>query len=131
MLLIIAIVALFFVFQNENKEILSVTPEIKTEILQPGTGQAAQKGDQISVHYTGTFLDGTKFDSSLDRGEPFTFTLGTGEVIRGWDEGMVGMRVGEKRKLTIPPEFAYGDQNVGPIPTNSTLVFEVELLGIK
>jgi len=85
------------------------------------------------VNYTGTLMDGTKFDSSLDRGVPFSFTLGAGQVIQGWDIGVAGMKVGEKRKLTIPSSLAYGDTGTpgGPIPPKATLIFEVELLGVK
>lgn len=96
-----------------------------------GTGREAMEGDTVSVHYTGTFTDGTKFDSSLDRGMPFEFKLGAGEVIRGWDLGVAGMKVGGTRNLTIPPELGYGDRQTGPIPANSTLKFTVELLDVK
>lgn len=96
-----------------------------------GTGDEAVAGRAVTVHYTGTLTDGTKFDSSLDRGEPFSFQLGAGMVIKGWDEGVVGMKVGGKRKLIIPAELAYGSRAIGTIPPNSTLVFEVELLGVK
>jgi FKBP-type peptidyl-prolyl cis-trans isomerase len=100
--------------------------------LTPGTGALAKAGDRVSVHYVGTLTDGTKFDSSRDRNQPFQFTLGQGQVIKGWDEGVAGMKVGEKRKLTIPPAMAYGAQGRPPkIPANSTLVFEVELLAIN
>ena len=105
--------------------------ELITEDVVIGTGDEAKQGDSVSVHYTGTFTDGNKFDSSVDRGTPFNFTLGAGNVIKGWDLGVVGMKVGGKRKLTIPPSLAYGDQATGPIPANSTLIFEVELLEIK
>ncbi|MDA1038375.1 MAG: FKBP-type peptidyl-prolyl cis-trans isomerase [bacterium] len=99
--------------------------------IQEGTGdQVAKDGDQISVHYTGTLDDGSKFDSSLDRGKPFSFTLGVGQVIKGWDLGVNGMKIGEKRNLTIPAELAYGDRSTGGIPPGSTLHFEVELLSI-
>jgi FKBP-type peptidyl-prolyl cis-trans isomerase len=99
--------------------------------LTPGTGAMAKAGDRVSVHYVGTLTDGTKFDSSRDRNQPFQFVLGQGQVIKGWDEGVAGMKVGEKRKLTIPPAMAYGAQGRPPkIPPNSTLVFEVELLAI-
>lgn len=102
------------------------------EVLQPGSGEAAKNGDTVVVHYTGTLTDGTKFDSSLDRGQPFSFILGSGQVIQGWERGILGMLTGEKAKLTIPPELAYGNQAVGGvIPANSTLIFEVELLEIK
>ncbi|OGY59996.1 MAG: peptidylprolyl isomerase [Candidatus Colwellbacteria bacterium RIFCSPHIGHO2_12_FULL_44_17] len=101
------------------------------EDLTVGTGAEAKSGDMVSVHYVGTLVDGTKFDSSRDRGEPFEFKLGAGEVIKGWDQGVAGMKVGGKRKLTIMPELGYGARAVGKIPANSTLVFEVELLGVK
>lgn len=96
-----------------------------------GTGQEAKTGDTVVVHYTGTLNDGTKFDSSLDRNEPFSFPLGGRQVIAGWDEGIVGMKVGGKRKLKIPADQAYGDRQMGPIPPNSPLNFDVELLAIK
>lgn len=101
--------------------------------LVVGQGAEAKAGQKVSVHYTGTLTNGNKFDSSLDRGRPFSFTLGAGQVIKGWDQGVAGMKVGGKRKLTIPPELAYGNQSVGGglIPPNSTLVFEVELLGVS
>ena len=96
-----------------------------------GKGTEAVSGKVVTVHYTGTLKDGTKFDSSVDRKEPFTFNLGAGQVIKGWEQGIVGMKVGGKRKLTIPPELAYGSNPVGAIPANSTLIFDVELLGVK
>lgn len=95
-----------------------------------GTGTEAKVGDTITVHYTGTLMDGTKFDSSLDRNEAFTFTLGAGQVIPGWDQGLVGMKEGGVRTLFIAPELAYGSQAVGPIPANSALSFEVQLLKV-
>ncbi len=105
--------------------------ELRVATLIEGGGREIKKGDNIIVDYVGMFTDGKKFDASQDYGKPFAFTLGAGQVIRGWDEGVVGMKVGEKRKLTIPPELAYGDLKHGRIPPNSTLVFEVELLEIK
>ena len=99
--------------------------------LVVGAGDEALAGKRVKVHYTGTLTNGQKFDSSLDRGRPFEFVLGQGQVIRGWDEGVAGMRIGGKRKLTIPPEMGYGARGFPPvIPPNSTLVFEVELLGV-
>ncbi|MEK7532504.1 MAG: FKBP-type peptidyl-prolyl cis-trans isomerase [Patescibacteria group bacterium] len=102
------------------------------EDIKVGEGVEAKAGDTVSVHYTGWLTDGTKFDSSVDRGEPFEFNLGAGEVIKGWDQGVAGMKVGGKRKLTIPPDLGYGDRGAGGlIPPGATLVFEVELLTIK
>jgi len=113
-------------------------PEVTTpsglryQDLVVGTGAEATAGRAVSVHYTGWLVDGTKFDSSVDRGRPYPFTLGAGDVIRGWDEGVAGMKVGGKRKLTIPPNLAYGPGGRPPvIPPNATLVFDVELLGVN
>ena len=101
------------------------------EDIETGSGAEAEKGRRISVHYTGRLADGSKFDSSLDRGQPFEFKLGAGQVIRGWDEGFAGMKEGGRRKLTIPPEMGYGARGAGGvIPPNATLVFEVELLKV-
>lgn len=106
--------------------------ELKTEDLVVGTGAEAKKGAVVTVHYTGVLLDGTKFDSSLDRGTPFSFGLGDGMVIAGWDEGVVGMKVGGKRRLHIPANMAYGERGVPPvIPPNAPLVFDVELLEVQ
>jgi FKBP-type peptidyl-prolyl cis-trans isomerase len=111
----------------------SGTQGLGVEVLTPGTGDViAVNGKTISVDYTGMFTDGKVFDSSIPRGEPLTITLGQGQVIRGWDLGIVGMKVGEKRRLTIAPELAYGEAGFpGAIPPNSTLVFEITLKAIK
>lgn len=108
--------------------------EFKTQItdIRAGTGAAAKSGDRVSVHYTGKLEDGTKFDSSRDRGQPFGFTLGRGQVIPGWDRGIEGMMIGGHRKLSIPPEEGYGSKGAaGVIPPNATLEFDVELLAIN
>ena len=102
------------------------------ETLKEGTGPAAKVGQTISIHYTGTLADGTKFDSSRDRGEPFSTRIGVGQVIPGWDEGVPGMKVGERRKLTIPSNLGYGERGSPPkIPGGATLIFDVELMGVQ
>ena len=104
---------------------------LQVEDLVMGDGVEAQSGKEITVHYTGWLTDGTQFDSSIDRKQPLSIVLGVGQVIKGWDQGIEGMKIGGKRKLTIPPELAYGNRAVGGvIPKNATLVFEVELLGV-
>ena len=105
---------------------------LQIEDLRPGTGAEASAGKTVTVHYVGTLTNGTKFDSSRDRGKGFSFKLGAGQVIKGWDQGVAGMKIGQLRKLTVPPELAYGTRGFPPvIPPNSTLVFEVELLEVK
>lgn len=105
---------------------------LKIEDLMVGTGAEAVAGKTVSVHYTGTLTDGSKFDSSLDRNQPFQFRLGAGQVIQGWDKGVAGMKVGGQRRLTIPPEMGYGARGFPPvIPPNSTLMFDVQLLDVK
>lgn len=130
--LIAAVVGLIYYFGSEDqikKEEMANELQIIDLIL--GTGKEAVAGSKVTVHYFGTFLDGAKFDSSLDRNEPFVFNLGAGEVIQGWDEGVAGMKEGGKRKLVIPPDLAYGSTGSGPIPPNSTLQFEVTLLKVE
>ena len=109
----------------------NMSDQLQIQDITLGTGAEAKVGNTVSVHYSGTLLNGTKFDSSYDRNEPFSFTIGQGQVIKGWEQGISGMKVGGKRKLIIPASLAYGNRQVGPIPANSTLVFEVELLGVK
>lgn len=114
--------------QNE----VTTASGLKYVDLEAGTGAVVQAGQTVQVHYTGWLMNGTRFDSSRDRGQPFTFPLGAGRVIRGWDEGVAGMRIGGKRLLTIPPDLGYGAQGAGGvIPPNATLKFEVELLGLR
>ncbi len=117
--------------KNPTSMTKTTDSDLVIEDIKETDGRLVKDGSNIIVHYVGTFPDGTKFDSSRDRGEPFKFTAGGGQVIKGWDEGVIGMRVGEIRKLTIPPHLAYGEDGIGPIPPNSTLVFEIELLEIK
>jgi len=121
-------------FTSTNKtqdKTMQKTPQIQSKDILVGTGTVAVAGKEVTVHYTGVFSDGKKFDSSIDRGVPFTFTLGAGQVIKGWDVGVEGMQVGGKRILVVPPELGYGANDYGPIPGNSTLIFEIELLGVK
>ncbi len=104
--------------------------QLKVEDLVVGTGATVVSGDTVTVNYVGTLTNGTKFDSSFDHGQPFTFRVGAGQVIAGWDQGLVGMRVGGKRRLTIPPSLGYGSRQNGPIPPNATLLFEIDLVSI-
>lgn len=116
--------------QANTEDIENTPKELVVEDITEGTGEAVKSGDTIKIDYKGTLVDGTVFDSSYDRGEPFETQIGVGQVIKGWDEGVIGMKAGGKRKLTIPPDMAYGEQGVGNIPPNSTLIFEVELIEI-
>ncbi|KAI1465327.1 uncharacterized protein F4812DRAFT_438297 [Daldinia caldariorum] len=111
----------------------SSSPELKIEVTLPvECDRKTESGDNIQVHYRGTLAsNGKKFDASYDRGTPFSFMLGGHQVIQGWEEGLLGMCIGEKRTLTVPPEYGYGNRGVGPIPAGSTIVFETELIGIK
>lgn len=115
----------------QTTDTLTPSANLKSEDITVGNGDEAKSGQLVTVNYLGTLTNGKKFDSSYDRKEPFTFTLGAGEVIKGWDQGVVGMKVGGKRRLTIPSELAYGAQEQGTIPANSTLIFEIELMGVK
>ena len=137
-ILIIIVGGVYFLFPNpvnNQEEIISEnneTKNLKIEVLKEGGGEVSKTGDLVTVHYTGTLENGTKFDSSVDRGTPFSFTLGENGVIQGWELGVLGMKAGEKRKLIIPGELGYGSQGRSPvIPPNATLIFEVELLKIN
>lgn len=115
-----------------DDKIVTTPSGLKYVDVQAGTGTVAEKGKTVRVHYTGRLKDGTKFDSSLDRNEPITFTLGVGQVIKGWDEGISGMKVGGKRTLIIPPDLGYGARGAGGvIPPNAELTFDVELVGVN
>lgn len=109
----------------------ATSARVQIEDIVVGEGEEVKSGDTVVMHYRGTLEDGTQFDSSYDRGESFTTQIGVGDVIQGWDQGVPGMKVGGKRKLTIPPELGYGSADMGDIPPNSTLIFEVELLEIQ
>lgn len=132
-IVILALVITFIYFKNRNtsKNTIMNEPYVKTSILKEGKGEEATNGSRVTVNYTGWLTNGTKFDSSLDRNRPLEFTLGSHEVIEGWEKGVLGMKVGEIRRLEIPPEMAYGEQDLGIIPPNSTLIFEVELLKVS
>ena len=139
----IFVIGFFFIFGQIiisvfNKNGLPVTqntstskPQVLIQDETIGTGNLATDGKMLTINYTGRFVNGTIFDSSLNRGEPFQFALGRGQVIAGLDEGLVGMKVGGKRIISIPPELGYGPNDYGPIPGNSTLIFEVELLKVQ
>lgn len=119
-------------FEKPVGKVITTKSGLKYQLFKEGKGPAAKAGQMVSVHYTGRLTDGKKFDSSVDRGEPFEFGLGQGQVIAGWDEGVAGMKVGERRQLTIPANLGYGDRGAGAdIPPGATLVFDVELLRIK
>jgi FKBP-type peptidyl-prolyl cis-trans isomerase len=115
---------------NETGEAQTTASGLQYIDTQLGSGPEAAAGQSVSVHYTGWLTDGKKFDSSRDRGQPFRFGLGAGQVIKGWDEGVAGMKVGGRRKLIVPAGLGYGERGVGPIPAGATLVFAVELLGV-
>lgn len=128
---VVSILVIFKFIRIDLRSDSSKEVSLKIEDVKMGTGEAVKNGDTILINYTGTLKDGTKFDSSYDRGEPFETKIGVGQVIKGWDEGVVGMKVGGKRRLTIPPSLGYGSQAVGSIPPDSTLLFDVELVEIK
>lgn len=147
-ILIIIAAGFFFAFQYisnnpiQQEEVASqnvtnnseqdAAKKITMTTIKEGTGAGAENGDKVTVHYTGTLKDGTKFDSSVDKNTPFPFVLGEGKVIKGWDLGVLGMKVGEKRKLVIPPELGYGAAGFPPvIPENAELIFEIEMLKIE
>ncbi len=117
--------------QNKEQNTQNIVSDLQIEDSVVGEGKEAQVGNKVTVNYKGTLLDGTEFDSSYRRGDPFSFVLGQGQVIQGWERGILGMKEGGKRKLIIPPSLGYGSQQMGSIPPNSVLVFEVELLTVE
>ncbi len=120
------------IVQADDGSVVTTDSGLQYVDVVPGDGQEAKKGDHVVVHYTGTLTDGTKFDSSKDRNDPFSFPLGAGQVIKGWDEGVAGMKVGGTRQLIIPPDLGYGARGAGGvIPPNATLKFDVELLEVR
>ncbi len=124
--------AIVLITASCSKEEQIMSNGLVIEDIKVGEGKEVEKYNIVTVNYTGLLEDGTKFDSSLNPGRtPFRFTVGAKQVIKGWDEGLIGMKVGGKRKLTIPPELGYGSRDNGPIPANSTLIFEIDLLGIE
>jgi FKBP-type peptidyl-prolyl cis-trans isomerase len=137
----VLVVGFFFIFgqtlvnlftgNNSQTSGMAQTPQVQINDTLMGSGEIAEAGDRVIVHYTGKFTNGTVFDSSLSRNEPFQFVLGSGQVIQGWDEGIAGMREGGKRTLIVPPSLGYGMSDYGPIPGGSTLVFDVELLKVE
>ena len=131
-ILIIVVAGVYFLLQNNSpSNNYEMIQGMKVEILKQGTGAQAKTGDTVTVNYVGALENGIKFDSSIDRETPFPFTLGENRVIKGWELGVLGMRAGEKRKLTIPPELGYGSAGAGGvIPPNATLIFEVDMLKI-
>jgi FKBP-type peptidyl-prolyl cis-trans isomerase len=142
LIIIIGIIIVFGVLTLLTQKSSTPTPtittnqveetQLKIEDLTEGQGTEVKSGDTVTVHYTGTLTNGTKFDSSLDRGEPFTTQIGVGAVIKGWDQGIVGMKIGGKRRLTVPSSLAYGETGAADsIPPNATLIFEIELLDVK
>jgi len=119
-------------FRCAQGKAIIMSNDLQIEDIRVGTGAEAKAGQTVDVHYVGTLTDGRKFDSSRDRGAPFSFPLGAGRVIQGWDQGVAGMKVGGLRKLTIPPHLGYGSRGAGGvIPPNATLIFEVELLNVR
>ncbi|MDP3725495.1 MAG: FKBP-type peptidyl-prolyl cis-trans isomerase [Nanoarchaeota archaeon] len=127
------VITIALLMRGKRPEPLSVPlPEVKMAVLKEGEGEKVVKnGDAVSVHYEGRLEDGTVFDSSYKRGAPFEFTVGLGQVIQGWEKGLIGMKEGEKRQLTIPSELGYGEKGQGSIPPNATLIFDVELVKIN
>lgn len=127
---VIGIISYSFNFAHQAKVDITMN-DLKIETLKEGTGTPAKVGDSVSVNYIGTLVDGTEFDNSYKRGQPFTVTIGVGQLIQGWEQGLQGIKVGEKRRLTIPPSLGYGDHEIpGVIPANSVLIFEIEAMNI-